>query len=628
MTMFVCLVKPNGYGFAPHELALYQQRMITRCGRTELVMAGPSFVAILPYKELAPHPLLTRGEGWVAVGSVRLDNAGEAAAWSSNGRTVSHLHMAAAAVSSRGTSCIREFLGDFAFVVWFAKRHSVVAVSDALGVKSLSYRHTPAMTSFSSLASLIAPQDDYDLEFLADALVGGDPRSTRTAWKNVTTLPGGSMLLMEGERLQVSRYWTPEAFYPAREQAPPEYSSVFKELLTGAVKSRLSDNGGTWSELSGGLDSSSIVCIAEELYASGETASRLSGTVSIVDELGEGDERHYSDIVVRLSGLRNEQIVNYWGWQDDGLGPPLTDNPTMIYPFFARDRRLSGVLREAGTEVLFSGMGSDHYLYGSNQFFADDAATGKLFRSLARLAEWTVAQKQSYWPAVTRQIVCPLLPLRVLRWLNQSETRVPSWIRPAFAKEWDVQRRLPFERLMGVPRGRRFASEISQGLFDIWIWLLRYPFEDGFERRYPFLSRPLVEFGLTLPVLVRAHPVYPKWVLRQAMTGTLPEEIRLRQGKGGIDSRLLWSLWHERARIGELLRDPVLAHLGCLDPGPLRKAVEATWRGERPHFPTLLRALALETWLHVRAGRWIIRSPTAAALGSTAIVSQPAGFPH
>jgi asparagine synthase (glutamine-hydrolysing) len=625
--MFVCLFKPNGDGFTSQELGLYQRRMDAKCRQTGLVTAGPGFAAIVPSMDPSPCSCVARGNGWVAVGSVRLDNASEAATWSSIRWSASHLHIAAAAVSSRGTRCIRELLGDFAFVMWSLSRRSVVAASDALGVKALSYHHTRAMTSFSSLASLIAPEDDYDLEFMADTLVGGDPRSTRTAWKNVTTLHGGSMLLIEGERLEISRYWTPEKFCPAREEGPPEYSSVFKQLLTSAVKSRMGANGGTWSELSGGLDSSSIVCIAEELYASGQTASRLAGTVSIVDELGEGDERHYSDIVVGRFGLKNEQVVNCWAWQDDGVVPPLTDHPTMVYPLFARDRRLSAILRNAGTEVLFSGMGSDHYLYGSTLFLADDAATGKLFRSLARLAEWTVAQKQSYWPAVGRQIICPLLPLRVLRWLKQSETRVPSWIRPAFAKEWEVQSRLPFERLMRTSYGCRFVSEIAQGLLDIRIWLLRYPFEDGFERRYPFLSRPLVEFGLLLPVLLRAHPVHPKWVLRQAMIGTLPEEIRLRQGKGGIDSRLLWSLWHERARIGELLRDPILADLGCLDPAPLRNAVEATWRGERPHFPTLLRALALETWLHVRAGRWTLRTaPTAPAVSSAVTGGQTAGF--
>jgi hypothetical protein len=106
-----------------------------------------------------------------------------------------------------------------------------------------------------------------------------------------------------------------------------------------------------------------------------------------------------------------------------------------------------------------------------------------------------------------------------------------------------------------------------------------------------------------------------KWVLRQAMKGILPEEIRLRPGKGGIDARVLWALDRERGRLDQILKAPFLSDVGIISAVALRKAVEAARRGSADNMVMLLCVLGLETWLFVRAGRWTVANdnmPTAA----------------
>jgi hypothetical protein len=103
-------------------------------------------------------------------------------------------------------------------------------------------------------------------------------------------------------------------------------------------------------------------------------------------------------------------------------------------------------------------------------------------------------------------------------------------------------------------------------------------------------------------------------VLREAMRDVLPEPIRRRAGKGGMDARILWSLDRERARVDALLRDPILAELGCIEPRWLRDAVDAARTGIVTNLGTLMFALSLETWLSARAGRWLPnREPARAA---------------
>jgi asparagine synthase (glutamine-hydrolysing) len=134
-----------------------------------------------------------------------------------------------------------------------------------------------------------------------------------------------------------------------------------------------------------------------------------------------------------------------------------------------------------------------------------------------------------------------------------------------------------------------------------------HPFLD-YERRYPFLYKPLVEFALRLPPtdgVVR--PLAGKWVLRRAMRGLLPDLVRTRVSKGSVGSRMLWSLDHERKVIEWMLQDPILAHMGCVDAARLREAYSEARLGRLPVTIGLFKALALETWLRIRDGRWPVR---------------------
>src|SRR5690606_27776783 len=108
----------------------------------------------------------------------------------------------------------------------------------------------------------------------------------------------------------------------------------FKGLFREAVAAQLEDGQPTWAQLSGGLDSSSVVAMAQTLAADGAVAP-LRGTETVVDRLSDGDETKYSDAVVRQYGLRNEQIVDYWAWQGDDVGPPSFADPRPFLPFFA-----------------------------------------------------------------------------------------------------------------------------------------------------------------------------------------------------------------------------------------------------------------------------------------------------
>lgn len=549
----------------------------------------------------------SRRSSLVAIGCARLDNRDDVGRWTTTPErwwcTASDLDLVLHAVDARGPRCIPHLLGDFAFAIWNVREQTLLAVRDALGVRPLFVREDAGRVLLSTRAALLAENEEFDLEFIADYVLGGQPPE-RTIYAGVRAVPPGSILRWRCGASAVERYWSAEQFEVDERLAmrPTEQSEEFRALFAEAVRTRVGGSGRVWSQLSGGLDSSSIVSVAQWLAETGRTAHGVAGTVTHVPGMG-GDEREYSNAVVERCRVRNEVVSGYWMLRDDGAPPPLTDQPYPAFPMYARDRRSASLVREAAGSVLLTGHGSDQYLTGNRYFLADYLAKGRLRRAVRETVEWAVAERRSVWRTGFQFGVVPLLPASLRRRFVKGGA-VPDWIVPSFARRFDLRDRLPIVRQFAIAAGRKFDGPTIEALAHSSSGPAGGVTDDLIESRYPFLHRPLVELGLRLPPLLRIRPRTTKWIQREAMRGILPEQIRTRHTKGAIDGRLEWSLVRERERIDELLDRSVLVELGCIDVVKVRRALEAARGGDSPALGAVVPLLSLESWLQVRTGRW------------------------
>jgi asparagine synthase (glutamine-hydrolysing) len=435
------------------------------------------------------------------------------------------------------------------------------------------------------------------MDYLRDFLFGLPGCAATTAWRDVQRVEAGTVFQQRGTVGSVRTYWSAYDFEPQPEADEAESVAEFQQLFQDAVRQRLDGNGHTWAQLSGGLDSSAVTCVAEQLVRRGS----IAGTVTLVDSLGEGDERKFSNLIVQKYELRNEQIRDSWPWEDAG-SLTLIDEPNQLYPFQQRDRRVCDAVRSNHGRVLLSGLGSDHYLAGNLSYIPDLILAGHWWRAARELTAWSLITRRSFWWTARHHALLPLLGPRIIKHgKNEDAPRFPAWL----GDEQSVGR--VFQRLFdvhqGAPRGRRFSHAVAREMAMLPAWVHRDGFEQGLEVRYPFLSRPLVEFSLRLPVHMRARPFARKWVLREAMRDVLPEPVRTRQSKGKIDARIIWALQRESGTVQGLLREPILAELGLVDATRLRTAVDEARRGIKHNLVMLMSALSLETWLRVRSGR-------------------------
>jgi asparagine synthase (glutamine-hydrolysing) len=608
---FVCLLDLLDRGISP-ELRRRHEALPRIRGLHSQWKHAPGAAVLAVWDDQAPTLMTAHDSSYVAVGYVRLDNRAHLERLTEcDAARMTDLELVLRIVAIHGTQYIKNFLGDFAFVVWNGCTRTAVAACDAFAVKKLYYSDRDTYLLFASRAEALAEGDRYEVQYFAELLALHAPRSDVSPYFGVRPIPAGSWGVFTRTQRHLSRYWSAErlsghATWRGSEQ---EAIDTCRQLLVEAVRLRLAADGKTWADLSGGLDSSSIVSISQWLAANGEAQYGLAGTVSFVGVEGTGtDERAYSDAVVRQWKVRNEKIVNPPTWYEEGYSPPYTDLPSFDLVCFPRDRRICALLREAGAKVLLTGWGGDELFTSSMLFFADWVVEGRVWPAIREMSRRAAMGRVSFWELAYKNSVLPFLPAWLQRMHGRDGVPVQTWLSYNTLRHYGLDPDgTSFAEDFQGPIGGKYRHVVLSRIGALSRLPVQEMVGDTLDVRHPMLHRPLVEYAAALPPELRGKPYAHRWVLREAMRGMVPDLVRTRVGKGGTGEILARSLSSHRHRLAGLLRDPILAQLGVLDADRLRAAFDATLHLSNPrqytHGP-VLSTLAVEAWLQMRSGRW------------------------
>jgi asparagine synthase (glutamine-hydrolysing) len=605
VSLFLVLVPRNGCLITPGIQRRYETARCCRGLRLQWVQWGPAAL-LLGLNGAGPQPVVASWHSHIGVGLVRLDNGPELArALGCEYPGTSDMELVVRTTARHGEAAVPNMLGDFAFVIWDRQQEMAIVGRDAFGVKKLYYSEDLSWFGFSSRAELLGREGEYEVETLAQLAAGCSRSPQHTVYKGVHCFPPGSAGKVQQDGLITGRFWFPERFEPrsVSERADSESCEAFRHLFTESVRRSLTGHSDVWAQLSGGLDSSSVVSTAQWLAQGGIVPRGVAGTVSWVYRWSrDGDEREYSDAVIRRFGVRNEPIDVVF-WEDDSAAPPLTDEPDPEYAGWVREMRTCRVVREAGGKILLTGFGSDHYLLGNMFFFADWLARGHGIKAALEMLHRAALARASFWELAFQNAVLPQLPNRVRRWL-MPQASVPSWIPRAAVRKYGLEQTADADGYSG-PIGAKYFGYQLANINSIAAGLGRHAvLEEELDVRHPFLYRPLVEFGLSLPPEMVVRPHARKWILREALRGILPDSVRSRVGKGGNTGCTVRSLMQQRPKLERMLQDSRLADLGCIDVSKLRLAYDVACRTHAEHLIySVAWTLAVETWLQARVGR-------------------------
>lgn len=612
MRFFTCVLDPRGRAISEGARRTYET--LPRSRQLSYEWSSPNGVPTLTGgDDPGGDPLFVTDGPWVAFGMARLDNRAEIAALVNEASpTLTDLALMLRAVSRYGAGYTVRFLGDFAIVAWNVYSRAGMAMCDAFGVQRLYYAEHDGCIAFSSRAEALATGEHYDVRYLATLVSQHRAPRDCSVYAGVRPIPPASVATFERGQIQLERYWRASDFTiePRWNDSQADVIATCRQLFTESIRQRVSAEGKTWAQLSGGLDSSSVVSFTQWLAERGEIANGLAGTVTFVDRRGTGtDERDYSDTVIERWRAPNEAIVDPPMWYDERYPPPRTDQPRGDLHVYPRDSRLRTIVKAAGGKALLTGAGGDELFTSNMLFFSDWLAEGRIGPALREMAHRAALGRVSFWSLAYRNALLPLLPGRVHTHLvhGQNETPIQPWLRSDMLRRYGLAGRPSSASKYGRRLRHHYQHAVTEAIANFECSHHGGLIADALDMRHPFLYRPLVEFALRLPPELRARPHSHRWVVREAMKGILPEKVRTRVGKPGTADVLMWSLAAQRSQLAPLTHNPILAELGLIEASRLRAAFDAASRhgvgGGRLHAP-LFGVLGIEAWLQIRSGRW------------------------
>jgi asparagine synthase (glutamine-hydrolysing) len=501
-----------------------------------------------------------------------------------------------------------KLVGDFAVALWDPRLNTLVLTRDFVGPRTLYYHVDQSSIIWSSTLSTLIDLTNVSLE-IDDEYVAGFitklPAGDLTPYRQFQCVPPGHALIVEPGRCRTRRFWQPEPGRSIRYKSDSEYEMRFRDLFTESVSCRLRTDGPVWAELSGGLDSSPIVCVSEELLRQERVPAKALQTVSrVYDEAGKSDERKFIKPVEEKIGRAGLHLRE----DDYRLLAALPKDhvawvPTPIANFAAYYRALDKAMKVSGSRVLLSGFGGDELQLGDGEPFPElvDLLTKGHFCSLhRRLHEWSKSRKETYLEFAAQNVLSPLLPKTLQLSRHKVFTKLLQFYNPRFVKRMDLRDRLfgPQEKFAGGTQGfnyranyflyttRQLSAGFWQELCDI-------------EFSYPFTHQPLVEFMLAIPAEQHARSNESKSLIRRAFRDLLPLELVARKEK-----RI--TIWHAAslavAREVERIRRLITDADEIIDVYVDRKAVLSSCNSMRPDV-LLLPLVPFVEWLEFFAKR-------------------------
>lgn len=485
-----------------------------------------------------------------------------------------------AAYDAWKTDAFTRFNGMWAFALWDTQKQTLFLSRDRFGKKPLFYYQSNDTLYFASemkalLPFLPHPQPSKDFDWCVQNYFFYET-TDKCLVEGIKRFPAGHFGYYAQNVLKLERYYFP---LQAIETIPKTYSQQverFKELFLDACRLRMRSDVPVGSALSGGLDSSAVAC-AMQVVAHSDQRIHKDWQHAFIHIFPNSflDEKEYADIVVKKLGLQAVyiDIDGHTAWER---------LPQYLY-YFEEIYNTSPVpmietyqaARAQGVYVTLDGHGADELLAGYNNtlFEALFDAGLNLFAAKDILQTW-----YALFPTNASQL--------------------------SDHKPWTLRRYLGYVRsrkkdfLQGVATQLGFRQDAlgfyNRALFELYhVSILptllrnydRYAMAAGIESRMPFLDYRLVSYCFGLPWQAKLRKGYTKAILRDALTGILPEKIRTRRSKIGFNTPIVdWMRSAWRTPLLDLVASKDFLESDIIDAPKVRAMIEHVIYAPAPTF--------------------------------------------
>jgi len=544
------------------------------------------------------------------------------------------VEIVAAAYEKWGEGCLANLVGDWALSIWSPADRSLLLAKDPIGAKHLYYSFDNQQVAWSTLLDPLVLFAGKTFEICQEYVAGWfafNASAYLTPYVGIHTVPPSSSVRLRpgkhGVNHIVSKYWDFDPSKKIRYRTDVEFAQHFRALLAAAVRRRLRSDRPVLAELSGGLDSSSIVCTADTVLARGEAECPRLDTISWYDDSydhlePQSNELHWIAKVEEKRGRAGCHInlrelprgktipCKVLGAEFDGHFA-ATPVPRVSDPNDQVFQRYVSHMKSQGHRVTLSGIGGGEFTGG---FIPDP--TVELQNLLARARFFRLVHQLNAWSAKMRKPRRPILAQAIRGFFSAApvedgDMRSVPWLRSAFVRRNQAPLRCY------IPSRVRFFGPLPSFQDNLARLEIMRRLVAGYcltpellrEVRFPFLDRDLLEFLFAIPREQVVGLGRRRFVMRNALVGVIPDEVLNRRPKEFIPPEAAKDLRaNEESRWPDLDQPILSSSIGMVDEAQLLAALEKGRRHEEVNTARLERSLLLESWLRHLAAHGVFSS--------------------
>ncbi len=504
-----------------------------------------------------------------------------------------------------GEECFAKLIGDWALAIWSQAERTLYLARDHAGTRTLYFEERHGRIVWSTfLETFFVENKSRDLdETYAASYLACQPIRDLTPYQGVSAVTPAHFIAFHEGKIVRKAHWQWMVREVIRHQTDREYDEHFLALFQQSVERRTAYGDPILAQLSGGMDSTAIVCMSDKgRKAWGASCNDLLDTVSYFDDSEPGwDERHYFSITEAQRGKVGIHIQN--SFADRMLQAPGNSYGCQLLPgaeaaHAERDRILSQHTEKLGSRVMLSGIGGDELLGGVPTPFpelADDLVALRLAAFLRRGVLWGLALRS------------PLISLAwgTIRFTStlygptcSHKLTLPEWIGVGTRRYL----KLTHDKALSTDLLPHRPAAISNGIA-WWSILETLPhigpsFLKRYEYRYPFLDRDLVDFLFRVPRAQIIRPGRRRYLMRRALRDIVPPEILERRRKAQCIRSPEVLLRTKHAQIAGVMARSLTASRGLINEAQFLKSLTDASNGVDSALPfPILRTVSFELWL-------------------------------
>jgi asparagine synthase (glutamine-hydrolysing) len=511
-----------------------------------------------------------------------------------------------------GEECVQHFVGMFAFAIWDERRKVLFCARDRIGIKPFYFYSDPDTFAFASeIKALLAMgllRPEVCPEALQEYLVFQASLGDKTLFRKIhRLLPGHSLTVdARGQIISQSQYWD-LCFKTDFDHTEEYFVDRLRMKLHDAVRIRLRSDVALGAHLSGGVDSSTVVCLATDINTTDEPLKSFSGGFR---EGSAFDESAYARLVAAQKGCEHFEI---WPTAQD-----FCDNLSRIIFFMDEPAAGPGVfpqfmvskLASEQVKVVLGGQGGDEIFAGYARYLIayleeclkgaiEETENTALYAATLSSIIPSLSMLQQYVPMLRYFWADGLFKSqesRYFRLMDRSEGVKEIYQPDMFIHESAVREQ--FNRLFHASDAASFLNRMLY--FDLKVHLPallhvedRTSMAWALESRVPLLDHRIVEFMASVPPVIKFKEGQPKHLFRQAIKNIVPPEILERKDKMGFPVPLhLWLKNGLKGFVKDVLLDTRAKERGIFDTRALESAIDQ----EKSFGRVVWGALCIELW--------------------------------